>query len=101
MKLLLAAAMLVGLSAQADERFDKLDFDRDGKLSKAEAAGNADLIMGFDRNDRNRDGKLSQAEYDRLLRPPAAAAGKSAGTGATSPKPKTKPKSKSSPKKAN
>ena len=33
----------------ADERFDKLDFDQDGKLSKAEAAGNADLIMGFDR----------------------------------------------------
>jgi hypothetical protein len=75
--------MLFGLSAQADERFDKLDFDRDGKLSKAEAAGNADLIMGFDRNDRNRDGKLSAVEYERLLRPPAV---KSAGAGSTAPK---------------
>ena len=95
MRLLLAAAMLVGLSAEADERFDKLDFDRDGKLSKAEAAGNADLIKGFDRNDRNRDGKLSPVEYERLLRPPAASASKSAGAGGTSPKPaarKKKPK---------
>jgi hypothetical protein len=52
-------------------------------VSKAEAAGNADLIKGFDRNDRNRDGKLSAAEYERLLRPPAA---KSAGAGSTAPK---------------
>ena len=83
MRLLLSAVLLAAQSALADERFDKLDYDQDGKLSKAEAAGNADLIMGFDRNDRNRDGKLSGAEYERLLRPPAA---KSAGAGATSPK---------------
>lgn len=83
MRLLLAAVLLAAQSALADDRFDKLDYDRDRKLSKAEAAGNADLIMGFDRNDRNRDGKLSVAEYERLLRPPAA---KSAGAGATSPK---------------
>ena len=89
MRLLLAAAMLVGLSAEADDRFDKLDFDRDGKLSKAEAAGNADLINGFDRNDRNRDGKLSLTEYERLLNPPAA---KSAGAGSTSPKKPAKKK---------
>ena len=73
----------------ADERFEKLDYDRDGKLSKAEAAGNADLITGFDRNDRNRDGRLSATEYERLLRPPAA---KSAGAGATSPKKPAKKK---------
>jgi len=83
MRLLLAAVLLVAQSAMADERFDKLDYDKDGKLSKAEAAGNADLINGFDRNDRNRDGKLSAAEYERLLRPPAA---KSAGAGSTAPK---------------
>ena len=69
--------------ALADERFDKLDHDRDGKISKAEAAGNADLIMGFDRADRNNDGKLSPKEYDALL---ARAAARAAGTGATSPK---------------
>lgn len=83
--------LLSAQSALADERFGKLDYDQDGKLSKAEAAGNADLINGFDRNDRNRDGKLSVAEYERLLRPAA----KSAGAGATSPKkPATKKKKK-------
>ena len=83
MRLLIAAVLLAAQSAVADERFDKLDYDRDGRLSKAEAAGNADLIKGFDRNDRNRDGKLSMAEYQRLLNPPAA---KSAGAGSTAPK---------------
>jgi hypothetical protein len=89
MRLLLAAVLLAAQSAVADERFDKLDYDQDRKLSKAEAAGNADLIKGFDRNDRNRDGKLSVAEYERLLRPPAA---RSAGAGATSPKKSAKNK---------
>ena len=89
MRLLLAAMLLVAQSALADERFDKLDYDQDRKLSRAEAAGNADLINGFDRNDRNRDGKLSAVEYERLLRPPAA---KSAGAGSTAPKAKPKRK---------
>lgn len=81
--------VLAAQSALADERFDKLDYDQDGRLSKAEAAGNADLIKGFDRNDRNRDGKLSVTEYERLLRPPAA---RSAGAGTTSPKKPAKKK---------
>jgi hypothetical protein len=91
MRLLLAVLVLAAQSAVADERFDKLDYDRDGRLSRAEAAGNADLMKGFDRNDRNRDGKLSAAEYERLLRPPAA---RSAGAGATSPKSKKPAKKK-------
>ena len=75
--------------AQADERFDKLDYDNDGKVSKAEAAGNADLILGFDRADRNKDGKLSRAEYDALLaRAAKLAAAKSAAAGSTSPNPR-------------
>jgi hypothetical protein len=83
MRLLLGLLMLAASAAQGeDERFDKLDFDRDGKVSKAEAAGNADLINGFDRADRNRDGKLSRAEYDRLL----ARAAANAGAGGTAPK---------------
>ena len=83
MRVLLVLLGLAAGPAQADdERFEKLDFDRDGKVSKAEAAGNADLIVGFDRADRNRDGKLSRAEYERLL---ARAAVRSAGTGSTSP----------------
>jgi hypothetical protein len=102
MLLLLAAGLA---QAEEDGRFDKLDFDRDGKVSRAEAAGNADLINGFDRSDRNRDGKLTRAEYDRLLDRAAKAAeakakaaeararaaeAKSAGAGRTSPKKKKK-----------
>jgi hypothetical protein len=86
MRLLLGLLLFAATAAQAeDERFDKLDFDRDGRVSKAEAAGNADLITGFDRADRNRDGKLTRAEYDRLLAR-AAAKNDAAGAGATSPK---------------
>jgi hypothetical protein len=48
-----------------DAAFRKYDLNRDGQVSKAEAAGHYDLIMGFDKSDRNRDGKLSRAEYDR------------------------------------
>jgi hypothetical protein len=42
-----------------------LDIDGDGLVSKAEAAGNAEVTQAFDRADRNRDGKLSLAEYER------------------------------------
>jgi hypothetical protein len=106
MRLLLACGLLLAGFAYADERFDKLDFDKDGKVSKAEAAGNPDLIIGFDRADRNKDGKLSPKEYDALLERAAklaaakeaaaaksaaakqAAAEKSAAAGSTSPKKK-------------
>ena len=95
MRLLLAGGLLLAGLAHADERFDKLDFDKDGKVSKAEAAGNPDLITGFDRADRNKDGKLTPKEYDALLARAAklaeakqAAAEKSAGAGGTSPKKK-------------
>jgi hypothetical protein len=48
-----------------DAAFRKHDMNGDGLVSKAEAAGHYDLMMGFDKSDRNRDGKLSRAEYDR------------------------------------
>lgn len=53
------------------QRFKALDIDGDGAISKAEAAGNADLVKGFDRADRNHDGKLSRTEYDTLGKPKA------------------------------
>ena len=97
--LILAAFALPAAAATDDERFDKLDFDRDGRVSLAEAAGNADLIKGFDRADRNRDGKLTRREYDALFEreakleaarqkkaQAAAAKAESAAAGATSPK---------------
>lgn len=55
------------LDSVSEQRFKALDVDGDGAISKAEAAGNADLVTGFDRADRKpRDGKLSPAEYDSV-----------------------------------
>ena len=95
MRLFLLLAAFALPAAADDERFDKLDFDRDGRVSLAEAAGNADLIKGFDRADRNRDGKLTKREYEALLareekleaarQAKAEAAAKSAAAGSTSP----------------
>ena len=87
---LFALLLLAAGAAHADGRFDRLDYDKDGKVSKAEAAGNADLIKGFDRADRNKDGKLSPKEYDALLArieraQKAAEAKAAAGVGATAP----------------
>ena len=42
-----------------------LDLDGDGQVSKAEAAGHADVTLGFDRADRNRNGRISTAEWQR------------------------------------
>lgn len=42
-----------------------LDLDGDGLVSKAEAAGNAEVTLGFDRADRNRDGRISEKEWAR------------------------------------
>ena len=62
----------VVLDSVSEQRFRALDIDGDGAISKAEAAGNADLVRGFDRADRNpRDGKLSRAEYDSVGKPTA------------------------------
>jgi len=85
---LLMVALALGAPARAadEERFGKLDYDQDGKISKAEAAGNADLIEGFDRFDRNKDGKLSRAEYNRLTRRSTAAAKPSSAAGSTAPR---------------
>lgn len=52
--------------AGKDAVFRSLDIDGDGKLSLAEAAGNALVVLGFDRADRNRDGKLTFAEFDSI-----------------------------------
>jgi hypothetical protein len=54
--------------------YSAMDLNGDGRLSLAEAAGNAEIVTRFDRADRNRDGKLTQAELNRLakLPPPKA-----------------------------
>jgi hypothetical protein len=72
MVLLLAATL-----AFAD--LSKLDLDGDGRISKAEAAGHADLMAIFDRADRDRDGRLTQAEIDGYEKRLKAKASASAG----------------------
>ena len=47
------------------EGLGALDLDGDGQVSKAEAAGNAQVTAGFDRADRNRNGRISVAEWQR------------------------------------
>ena len=76
-----------------------LDVDGDGQVSKAEAAGHAEVTLGFDRADRNRNGKVSTAEWQRYEKWQAArtkarearlarakANKESASSGATRPK---------------
>jgi Ca2+-binding EF-hand superfamily protein len=51
---------------QMEEEFRALDYNGDGYVSAAEAAGFRDIVTRFDKADRNRDGKLSRAEFARL-----------------------------------
>jgi EF hand len=62
-----------------------LDIDRDGQVSRAEAAGNAEVTLAFDRADRNRNGRISPAEWQRYerWRERRAKARESASAGAT------------------
>ena len=43
--------------------FAKLDTNKNGYISKAEAAADPVLSKDFDRFDRNHDGRLNRAEY--------------------------------------
>ena len=61
----------------ARDTFHALDLDGNGRLSLAEAAGNADVVTRFERADRNRDGNLTPAEYQRLAKLPPPKAPKS------------------------
>ena len=47
----------------ADERFDELDRNRDGFLSREETNDAAELDTRFSELDANNDGKLSRNEY--------------------------------------
>ena len=46
-----------------DSGFARLDKDRDGYISKSEAASDKKLSQDFSRFDKNHDGKLNRAEY--------------------------------------
>ena len=46
-----------------DSTFAKLDVNKDGYITKIEAASDAALTRDFDKFDLNHDGKLNRAEY--------------------------------------
>jgi Ca2+-binding EF-hand superfamily protein len=59
-------ALAAGSAFAADKpksRFDKLDANNDGAITKAEAAGSPQVSKNFEHADKNNDGKLSRAEY--------------------------------------
>jgi len=54
----------VGSATRSDDStFAKLDKNKDGYISKAEAMGSAALSKDFAKFDLNNDGKLNRAEY--------------------------------------
>jgi opacity protein-like surface antigen len=46
-----------------DPGFNALDKNRDGYITRVEAAGNPELAKQFKAADKNNDGKLNRAEY--------------------------------------
>jgi hypothetical protein len=88
MRLLMAGLLAAAFNVYAVD-IAKVDIDGDGRISKAEAAGNAELMDLFDRADRDRDGRLTSAEievHEKRMKAKAA----SASAGATKPKAKTR-----------
>jgi len=50
-----------------ESSFRVLDKNKDGYLSRTEAAGNPDLAKRFKEADTNNDGKLSRVEYFKIM----------------------------------
>ena len=54
----------VGNATRSDDSgFAKLDKNKDGYISKAEAKGEPELVKNFAKWDMNNDGKINRAEY--------------------------------------
>jgi Ca2+-binding EF-hand superfamily protein len=51
------------MSRSDESGFAKLDKNKDGYISKAEAAGEPTLSKSFAKWDMNNDGKINRAEY--------------------------------------
>jgi hypothetical protein len=64
-------ALACGAAFAADDKdskgFNDMDKNADGKLSRAEAAGNKDLLAKWKEADTNKDGSLSRVEYLKVM----------------------------------
>ena len=58
--------------AQKGATFESLDSNGDGRISKEEAASNADVTAQFSRYDQNGDGYIEKAEVESANQPPAS-----------------------------
>ena len=72
-KALLAASALAlaGSAFAADDKdakgFNDMDKNADGKLTRAEAKGNKDVLARWKEADKNNDGVLTRAEYLTIM----------------------------------
>jgi hypothetical protein len=68
---LAAAAMALACGAFAADKerkgFNDMDKNADGKLTRAEAAGNKELLEKWKQADTNNDGTLSRVEYLKVM----------------------------------
>ncbi len=51
------------VTRELEERFNYLDIDRNGQISRSEGGNNPELEAQWDRLDNNDDGKLDRAEF--------------------------------------
>jgi hypothetical protein len=54
-------------NAKENKGFNDMDKNADGKLTRAEAKGNKDLIARWKEADSNNDGVVTRAEYLKLM----------------------------------
>ena len=59
---LASASIATAASPEYRQRFDKLDTNGDGRLSREEAAAYTEIAQRFDQIDANKDGFLSRDE---------------------------------------
>lgn len=93
-----SAAGIAGIDAGVNANVDlkTVDKNSDGKVSKAEAASNADLSKQFDSLDANKDGNLDKAEFAKF-EASGKASGKAGSSGAPATTDDTAPSSKEKP----
>jgi hypothetical protein len=69
----------VDVNADANIKMPMVDKNSDGKVTRSEAASNADLSRQFDKLDANKDGALDKGEFAKFQAKGSAKAGKNDG----------------------